>query len=113
MSEAKNNVVFFNVDYFDNGTVKWGKGQAYPESEDTLRQVALGIAEVVEVDADPEKAEKKLESVRQKLSKLNDLAVEAEKQVAAAKVVEPVATEQFIDDKEFNYSPTVDKQESN
>lgn len=59
--------VKFNVSYFDAGAPKYEADKTYPETEETLRCVARGIAESVnvksaEVDADPDAAKVEVEA---------------------------------------------------
>jgi hypothetical protein len=50
-------LIRFNTTYFDNGAPKYVAGRHYPIMEETLRCVAAGWAEEVEVDLSMENAQ--------------------------------------------------------
>jgi len=39
----------FNQDFFESGAVKYAAGSRYPVTEETSRQIAMGIAEEVSI----------------------------------------------------------------
>lgn len=43
--------ILFNATFFDSGRPKWETGKHYPDTEETRRQIKIGIAEEIEVDA--------------------------------------------------------------
>ena len=42
----------FNIDFYDVGILKYAAGQEYPATEETLHEVDIGHAEVIEIPDD-------------------------------------------------------------
>lgn len=51
----------FNTTFFDEGVPKYEVGMDYPVTEETRRQVVIGIAEEIEIEIEEAAAEEKVE----------------------------------------------------
>jgi hypothetical protein len=84
-------VIRYLASWFDNGVAIYEKGKHYPISEETLRHVATGCAEEVEVDLTLENAKKAAERAEIAAGKAAAAAEEARLLADAARVAQEEA----------------------
>ena len=86
-------IVRYKTDWMDAGQVKYAAGKFYAATEETLRHVEQGHAEVVEGNFDVERARKAAETAKAAADKASEAAATAKTLAEAA-----VAAQQIADD---------------
>lgn len=75
----------FTTNVFEAGVVKYAAGKHYRIDQDTARQIALGVAEKVDVPVDLDRAEKLAVKAREAQEKATNSALQAAADAQAAR----------------------------
>lgn len=79
--------------FFDSGDEKYAAGQHYPVTDETLRHVGIGIAELVEIDLTVEKSQALAKKANAAMERAANAAAKAEALAAAARDAQRLADE--------------------
>lgn len=83
-------VIKFNTTFYDVGVPKYEAGKHYPVTEETQRQVAVGIAEEIDAYVEIDEAEKLAEKAHKKLESAAAAAEVADGLLEAALAVDEI-----------------------
>ena len=89
----KTKLALYRETFYDVGAVKYAAGQHYPLTEETERHIAGGVAELVDIDIDAEKAQKLALKAREASDRAAAAAANAESLAAAAVEAEKLAAD--------------------